>query len=75
MTIQAASAIIDGVARTGSGATFEVIDPATETTITAFHDAGDDLVAEAAASARRAFDAGVWRGLPFRGEMQLVPGQ
>ena len=72
MTIQAASAIIDGVARTGSGATFEVIDPATETTITAFHDAGDDLVAEAAASARRAFDAGVWRGLPVEARQQAL---
>jgi acyl-CoA reductase-like NAD-dependent aldehyde dehydrogenase len=58
--------------RPGSGDVIEVIDPATEETITEFTDCGADAVDEAVAAAKASFAAGVWSELPGRERAKVM---
>ena len=58
--------------RPGSGDVIEVIDPATEETITEFTDCGADAVDEAVAAAKASFEAGVWSELPGRERAKVM---
>ena len=55
------SAIVDGESVRDDGTPLAVIDPASEEVIAEIAEAGLELVGRAVASARRAFDEGIWR--------------
>lgn len=58
--------VIDGEERdrASTGVTFATVDPATEETLAEIPRADEEDVASAVMAARRAFDDGVWSGLP-----------
>src|ERR1700759_583051 len=58
--------------RPGSGDVIQVVNPATEETITEFTDCGADAVDEAVATAKSSFESGVWSQLPGRERAKIM---
>ncbi|AQT79912.1 betaine-aldehyde dehydrogenase [Mycolicibacterium litorale] len=67
-----ASLLIDGAWNTGSGRTFEIVDPSTAVPIAVVDDASDADVDRAVAAARRALQADSWRRLEPRSRGRLL---
>jgi aldehyde dehydrogenase (NAD+) len=58
--------------RPGTGDVIPIVDPATEEVIAEFTDCGAEAANEAVASAKAAFEAGVWSELPGRARAKIM---
>ena len=65
-TAEATSQYIDGRFRQGEGAAFPVVNPSDASVIATVRESSSDQVKAAIGAARKAFDSGVWSGLPAR---------